>query len=75
MAGRIGAGFVREVTDSQGIRVQLAESGCPIVGDLAHGGPRSAAGRLCLHAMRLAFEHPVTRRPVAFESAPPGDWV
>jgi 23S rRNA pseudouridine1911/1915/1917 synthase len=57
------------------IRVQLAESGCPIVGDLAHGGPRSAAGRLCLHATRLAFEHPVTRRPVAFESAPPGDWV
>ena len=57
------------------IRVHLAESGCPIVGDLAHGGPQSAAGRLCLHATRLAFEHPVTRRPVAFESAPPGDWV
>lgn len=57
------------------IRVQLAEAGWPIVGDLAHGGPRSAAGRLCLHATRLAFEHPVTRQPVAFESAPPGDWV
>ena len=57
------------------IRVQLAESGCPIVGDLVHGGPRSAAGRLCLHATRLGFAHPVTRRPVAFESAPPADWV
>ena len=59
----------------QQIRVQLAEAGWPIVGDLAHGGPRSAAGRLCLHATRLAFVHPVTGRVVAFESAAPGDWV
>jgi 23S rRNA pseudouridine1911/1915/1917 synthase len=57
------------------IRVQLAEAGWPIVGDLAHGGPRSAAGRLCLHAMRLGFAHPLTGRAVAFESAAPGDWV
>jgi 23S rRNA pseudouridine1911/1915/1917 synthase len=57
------------------IRVQLAEAGCPIVGDVAHGGPRSATGRLCLHATRLGFVHPATQRPVAFESAPPGDWV
>jgi 23S rRNA pseudouridine1911/1915/1917 synthase len=57
------------------IRVQLAESGWPIVGDVAHGGPRSAAGRLCLHATRLGFVHPLTQRPIAFESGPPGDWV
>ena len=57
------------------IRVQLAESGCPIVGDAAHGGPRSGAGRLCLHATRLGFTHPVTGARVAFESAPPPDWV
>ena len=57
------------------IRVQLAESGWPIVGDVIHGGPRSAAGRLCLHATRLGFVHPVTQRPVAFDSAPPSDWV
>ena len=55
------------------IRVQLAEAGCPIVGDTAHGGRR--AGRLCLHATRLGFVHPVTHQPVAFDSAPPGDWV
>ncbi|HUM18047.1 MAG TPA: RluA family pseudouridine synthase [Candidatus Nitrosotalea sp.] len=57
------------------IRVQLAESGWPIVGDVLHGGPRSTAGRLCLHATRLGFVHPVTQRPVAFDSAPPSDWV
>ena len=57
------------------IRVQLAEAGWPIVGDVAHGGPRSAAGRLCLHATRLVFVHPVTGRAAAFESAAPADWV
>jgi 23S rRNA pseudouridine1911/1915/1917 synthase len=57
------------------IRVQLAEAGWPIVGDLAHGGPRGRAGRLCLHATRLGFAHPTTGRPVVFESAPPADWV
>jgi 23S rRNA pseudouridine1911/1915/1917 synthase len=57
------------------IRVQLAESGCPIVGDVTHGGPRREAGRLCLHATRLGFTHPVTGARVVFESAPPSDWV
>ena len=57
------------------IRVQLAESGWPIVGDVVHGGPRSGAGRLCLHATRLGFIHPVTGARVVFESAPPPDWV
>jgi 23S rRNA pseudouridine1911/1915/1917 synthase len=57
------------------IRVQLAEAGWPIVGDVAHGGPRGAAGRLCLHATRLGFVHPATGRPVAFDSAPPAGWV
>ena len=57
------------------IRVQLAEAGWPILGDVTHGGPRGGAGRLCLHATRLGFVHPVTKQPVAFESAPPADWV
>jgi len=57
------------------IRVQLAEAGWPIVGDVAHGGPRGATGRLCLHATRLGFVHPTTGAPVVFESAPPADWV
>jgi 23S rRNA pseudouridine1911/1915/1917 synthase len=66
---RLGTGRRRQ------IRVQLAETGCPIVGDVAHGGPRGRGGRLCLHATRLGFVHPVSRERVAFESAPPADWV
>ncbi len=57
------------------IRVQLAEAGWPIVGDLTHGGPPGPAGRMCLHATRLAFAHPGSGARVAFESAAPGDWV
>jgi len=57
------------------IRVQLAEAGWPIVGDVAHGGARGNVGRLCLHATRLGFVHPATQRQVVFESAPPADWV
>ncbi|HYB69600.1 MAG TPA: RluA family pseudouridine synthase [Candidatus Bathyarchaeia archaeon] len=57
------------------IRVQLAEAGCPIVGDRAHGAARRGSARLCLHATRLAFVHPVTGAAAVFESAPPTDWV
>ena len=57
------------------IRVQLAEAGWPIVGDVVHGGARGSVGRLCLHATRLGFVHPATERQVVFESAPPADWV
>jgi 23S rRNA pseudouridine1911/1915/1917 synthase len=57
------------------IRVQLAEAGWPIVGDVTHGGARGSVGRLCLHATRLGFVHPTTQRQVVFESAPPADWV
>ena len=57
------------------IRVQLAEAGWPIVGDVAHGGARGSVGRLCLHATRLGFVHPETQRQVVFESTPPADWV
>jgi 23S rRNA pseudouridine1911/1915/1917 synthase len=57
------------------IRVQLAEAGWPVVGDVAHGGPRRAGGRMCLHATRLAFVHPASGARVAFESAAPADWV
>ena len=37
------------------IRVQLAESGFPVLGDDTYGGPRET--RLMLHAERLAFPH------------------
>lgn len=52
------------------IRVHLAALGAPLVGDRAYGGP--AAARLCLHAVRLGFAHPLGGREVVVEQ-PPGD--
>jgi 23S rRNA pseudouridine1911/1915/1917 synthase len=53
------------------IRVHLAGLGCPVVGDPAYGPATAAAGRLCLHAWRLAFDHPATGRRIELESPPP----
>ena len=56
------------------IRVHAADRGFPILGDVLYGGP--PAGRLCLHAGRLAFRHPATgellelRAPVNFALDP-----
>jgi 23S rRNA pseudouridine1911/1915/1917 synthase len=71
------------------IRVHLAEIGHPVMGDPVYGsGFASSArrlddkaqaalkslGRQALHAAGLGFVHPVTRRKLAFESAPPADF-
>jgi 23S rRNA pseudouridine1911/1915/1917 synthase len=53
------------------IRVQMAKLGHPVVGDRRHGARRDPIQRLCLHATRLAFRHPETGAPVAFDSPPP----
>ena len=45
------------------IRVHLAESGCPVVGDEFYGRANDGCG-LGLRAVRLAFEDPFTRRRV-----------
>jgi 23S rRNA pseudouridine1911/1915/1917 synthase len=53
------------------IRVHLAGLGCPVVGDKVYGATTDPAGRLGLHAWRLAFDHPVTGRRVELESPLP----
>ena len=50
------------------LRIHCADLGHSIAGDTERGGSRYA--RLCLHAWRLAFEHPVTRKQLAFEKLP-----
>ena len=69
------------------IRVHLAHIGFPLVGDRVYGGrltfPKGASEELrealrqfprqALHAVRLKFDHPVTGRPLDFESALPAD--
>src|SRR5207248_11449041 len=50
------------------IRVHLAGLGCPVAGDAVYGAATDPAGRLGLHAWRLAFDHPVTGRRVELEA-------
>ncbi|MGH9184215.1 MAG: RluA family pseudouridine synthase [Acidimicrobiales bacterium] len=57
------------------IRVHLAAIGHPVVGDRRYGGDRESfpIGRFFLHAAHLAFTHPTTGRPLAFDSPLPPD--
>jgi 23S rRNA pseudouridine1911/1915/1917 synthase len=57
------------------IRVHLASSGHPVLGDEVYGGhwPAASHGQL-LHAIRLAFRHPVTGHMLDFVQWPPPDW-
>jgi 23S rRNA pseudouridine1911/1915/1917 synthase len=67
--------------------VHLTHIGFPLVGDRVYGGrltfPKGGSEELrealrqfprqALHAARLKFNHPVTGRPLDFESALPAD--
>lgn len=57
------------------IRVHLAASGHPIVGDSRYGRRKLASGcpRLFLHAHRLTVTHPLTGNRVSFQSPLPSD--
>jgi len=54
------------------IRVHLAESGHPIVGDKKYGERDRAHKRLALHAQSLSFKHPFSGKQVTFETSVPG---
>jgi 23S rRNA pseudouridine1911/1915/1917 synthase len=59
------------------IRIHLAESGHPLVGERVYvrdfEGPLVPAPRLMLHAAELGFVHPATNREVKWTSEPPAD--
>jgi 23S rRNA pseudouridine1911/1915/1917 synthase len=56
------------------IRVQLAEIGCPIVGDRKYGSRQQFAAGIALHAVRLAVEHPTSKVRMQFEAPLPAAW-
>lgn len=65
------------------IRVHLADSGTPILGDPLYGKPpasealrnvAAALGHQALHARLLGFTHPGTGKPMRWEVAPPADF-
>jgi 23S rRNA pseudouridine1911/1915/1917 synthase len=50
---------------------------CPILGDTLYGNPtrqKVKTTRLMLHAWKLAFEHPLSQRPMAFEAPIPPEF-
>ncbi|THF77988.1 RluA family pseudouridine synthase [Cohnella fermenti] len=53
------------------IRVHMQDIGHPIVGDKKYRSKSKEIGRLGLHAFVLAFEHPVTKEVMRFESPMP----
>ena len=61
------------------IRIHLAESGHPLVGEEVYirdyAGPVIASPRLLLHAATLGFAHPITGEPVRLRSELPGDFT
>ena len=58
------------------IRVHLASTGHPLVGDVLYGGrPELGLQRQALHAARLAFEHPISAETVDIEVAAPADFA
>jgi 23S rRNA pseudouridine1911/1915/1917 synthase len=60
------------------IRVHFAHFNHPLVGDDLYGSDPKLAQKLglrrqWLHAVKLAFEHPITKQPVEFSSKYPSD--
>lgn len=53
------------------IRVHMAGLGHPVVGDGKYGHQDDPGSRMCLHAFRLAFHHPVTGEALYFETPIP----
>ncbi len=54
------------------IRVHLADIGHPVAGDKKYGAKTNPFSCLGLHAYLLSFKHPVTGKPLRFESKMPG---
>ena len=53
------------------IRAQLEWLGTPVAGDRKYGAKTNPANRVCLHAYRLAFRHPVTGKELQFSTGIP----
>lgn len=53
------------------IRVHSADMGHPVCGDVKYGNGDDPLHRLCLHAYKLCFYHPVTRERMEFETPIP----
>lgn len=63
--------FKLETGRKNQIRVHTADIGHPVCGDIKYGNGDDPLHRLCLHAFRLCFYHPVTQERMEFETPVP----
>jgi len=84
LAGATHVACTLETGRTHQIRVHLAESGTPVLGDPLYGKPPRDArvrgvadtlGHQALHARVLGFVHPRTGEPMRFEAPPPPDFT
>jgi 23S rRNA pseudouridine1911/1915/1917 synthase len=75
---RLGRHWALEISLETGrkhqIRLQLAERGCPILGDLKYGSRDQFSSGIALHARRLTFAHPVQSTAVELTAPLPKAW-
>ncbi len=57
------------------IRVHMVDLGHPVLGDSKYGNGRNPLHRLCLHAFRLFFYHPITGERMEFETPYPASFM
>ncbi|MDI6756470.1 MAG: RluA family pseudouridine synthase [Endomicrobiia bacterium] len=55
------------------IRAHFSYIGHPILGDALYGGAAEGVSRPLLHALRIEFNHPVSKRRVKYEASLPPD--
>lgn len=53
------------------IRAHLEYVGCPVAGDKKYSSRSTDAGRVCLHAYKLALYHPITGEELFFSTSIP----
>jgi 23S rRNA pseudouridine1911/1915/1917 synthase len=63
--------FTLETGKKNQIRVQAAEAGHPLAGDAKYGAKTNKISRIALHAAKLSFCHPVTKKQMTFSSPVP----
>lgn len=60
---------------SHQIRVQLANSGWPILGDRKYGATQELKNGIGLHARSLKFDHPTRHEAIQVTAEPPPGWA
>lgn len=65
--------FVLETGRTHQIRVHCAYMGNPIVGDTLYGNSSKLINRQALHAYKITFIHPITKKYMIIETNLPAD--